>query len=79
MFADASATELSASPGISIGDDELYMLTVQYYGNSYFSNFSDLHLRIGIAMISPPRPAFVGGKGRPCEKEKRESLCEEES
>jgi hypothetical protein len=79
MFADASATELSASPGISIGDDELYMLTVQYYRNSYFSNFSDLHLRIGIAMISPPRPAFCRGERAALEKEKRESLCEEES
>ena len=26
----------------------------------------------------PPRPAFVGGKGSPCEK-KKGSLCEEES
>jgi hypothetical protein len=38
----------------------------------------DLHLRRGIAIILPPRPAFVGGKGSPCEKEKG-SLCEEES
>jgi hypothetical protein len=40
----------------------------------------DLHfdLRSGIAIISPPRPAFVGGKGSPCEKQKG-SLCEEES
>jgi hypothetical protein len=36
------------------------------------------HLRSGIAIISPPRPAFVGGKGSPCEK-KKGSLCEEES
>jgi hypothetical protein len=38
----------------------------------------DLHLRSGIAIIPPPRPAFVGGKGSPCEK-KKGSLCEEES
>ncbi len=37
----------------------------------------DLHLRSGIAIIPPPRPAFVGGKGSPCEK-KKGSLCEEE-
>src|SRR4029434_11107830 len=30
----------------------------------------DLHLRSGIAIIPPPRPAFVGGKGSPCEKKK---------
>ena len=39
---------------------------------------ADLHLRSGIAIIPPPRPAFVGGKGSPCEK-KKGSLCEEES
>ena len=33
---------------------------------------------VEIAIIPPPRPAFVGGKGSPCEKEKG-SLCEEES
>jgi hypothetical protein len=38
----------------------------------------DLHLRSGIAIIPPPRPAFVGGEGSPCEK-KNGSLCEEES
>jgi hypothetical protein len=38
----------------------------------------DLHLRSGIAIIPPPRPAFVGGKGSPCEK-KKGSICEEES
>src|SRR5256886_16418442 len=38
----------------------------------------DLHLRSGIAIIPPPRPAFVGGKGSPCKK-KKGSLCEEES
>jgi hypothetical protein len=38
----------------------------------------DLHLRSGIAIIPLPRPAFVGGKGSPCEK-KKGSLCEEES
>jgi hypothetical protein len=38
----------------------------------------DLHLRSGIAIIPPPRPAFVGGKGSPCEK-KKGSLYEEES
>jgi hypothetical protein len=36
------------------------------------------HLRSGIAIIPLPRPAFVGGKGSPCEK-KKGSLCEEES
>ena len=30
----------------------------------------DLPLRSGIAIVPPPRPAFVGGKGSPCEKEK---------
>ena len=30
----------------------------------------DLPLCSGIAMIPPPRPAFAGGKGSPCEKEK---------
>ncbi len=39
---------------------------------------ADLHLRSGIAIIPPPRPDFVGGKGSPCEK-KKGSLCEEES
>jgi hypothetical protein len=39
------------------------------------SRIQDLPLRIGIAIIPPPRPAFVGGKGSPCEG----SLCEEES
>ena len=34
----------------------------------------DLHLRSGIAIIPPPRPAFVGGKGSPCEKEKGKPL-----
>ena len=34
--------------------------------------------RSGIAIIPPPRPAFVGGKGSPCEK-KKGSLCEEEN
>ena len=38
----------------------------------------DLHLRSGIAIIPPSRPAFVGGKGSRCEK-KKGSLCEEES
>jgi hypothetical protein len=42
------------------------------------TNKPDLPLRSGIAIISPPRPAFVGGKGSPCEK-KKGSLCEEES
>jgi hypothetical protein len=42
------------------------------------TNKPDLHLRSGIAIIPPPRPAFVGGKGGPREKEKG-SLCEEES
>jgi hypothetical protein len=36
----------------------------------YGTDKPDLHLRIGIAIIAPPRPAFVGGKGGPCEKEK---------
>ena len=36
-------------------------------------------LRSGIAIIPSPRPAFVGGKGSPCEKRKRECLHEEES
>jgi CRP-like cAMP-binding protein len=27
-------------------------------------------LRSGIAIIPPPRPAFVGGQGSPCEKKK---------
>jgi hypothetical protein len=36
------------------------------------------HFRIGIAIMPPPRPALVGGKGNPCEKEKG-GLCEEES
>ena len=31
----------------------------------------------GIVIIRLPRPAFVGGKGSPCEK-KKGSLCEEE-
>jgi hypothetical protein len=31
----------------------------------------------GIVIIPLPRPAFVGGKGSPCEK-KKGSLCEEE-
>jgi hypothetical protein len=35
-------------------------------------------LALEFAMLLPPRPVFVGGKGRPCEKEKG-SLCEEES
>ena len=35
-------------------------------------------LRRGIVIIPLPRPAFVGGKGSPCEK-KKGSLCEEES
>ena len=35
---------------------------------------ADLHLRSGIAIIPPPRPAFVGGKGSPCEKNKGEPL-----
>jgi len=36
----------------------------------------DLHidLRSGIAIIPPPRPAFVGGKGSPCEKQKGKPL-----
>jgi hypothetical protein len=37
----------------------------------YFTNGRDnpgLHLRRGIAIIPPPRPAFVGEKGSPCEK-----------
>jgi hypothetical protein len=34
----------------------------------------DLHLRSGIAMIPPPRPAFVGGKGQPLREEKGEPL-----
>ena len=35
-------------------------------------------LRRGIVIIPLPRPAFVGGKGSPCEN-KKGSLCEEES
>jgi hypothetical protein len=35
-------------------------------------------LALEFAMLLPPRPVFVGGKGRPCAKEKG-SLCEEES
>jgi hypothetical protein len=34
----------------------------------------DLYLRSGIAIIPPPRPAFVGGKGSPCEKKKGKPL-----
>ena len=47
----------------------------------YFTNGRDnpgLHLRRGIAIIPPPRPAFVGGKGQPL-RERKGSLCEEES
>ena len=36
------------------------------------------YVPIGIAIMPSPRPAFVGGKGSPCEKQKG-SLCEEES
>jgi CRP/FNR family transcriptional regulator, cyclic AMP receptor protein len=32
------------------------------------------HLRSGIAKMPPPRPAFVGGKGSPYEKEKGEAF-----
>ena len=35
-------------------------------------------LALEFAIVLPPRPVFVGGKGRPYEKEKG-SLCEEES
>jgi hypothetical protein len=62
--------------------------TVKSHRACHFPNFPtaltdgtdkpDLHLRSGIAIIPPPRPAFVGGKGSPCEK-KKGSLCEEES
>jgi hypothetical protein len=60
--------------------------TVKCHQECYFPQFPtaltndkpDLHLRSGIAIIPPPRPAFVGGKGSPCEK-KKGSLCEEES
>jgi CRP/FNR family transcriptional regulator, cyclic AMP receptor protein len=34
----------------------------------------DLHLRSGIAIIPPPRPAFVGGKRQPLQEEKGEAF-----
>jgi hypothetical protein len=35
-------------------------------------------LALEFAIVLPPRPACVGGKGSPCEKEKGKP-CEEES
>jgi CRP/FNR family transcriptional regulator, cyclic AMP receptor protein len=70
MAAGRNAEDAAALCGtgrIFIGGDELYIWTVHSY---LFSQFpTALTSRIGIAIMPPPRPAFVGGKGSPCEKE----------